>query len=335
MTRAHGLHTHLITRADYQAILKAKDAKSVSEYLMKGDYAKLLESVSAEYPIALSLTKAFHSLLVSRCYYLVKLAPKRSRRLLEAYLERFLVEDMKRILRAKHSERVVDKASLIPVPKGYDYANLPAMIDAATLQDAVELLKATRYRSVADGLPIYEKHRLISVIEALIDRAYFDSELIPALRRLPGGGMVREMVGTEVDLMNIKTMADLKARRVTADAVRSLSFLPMRLEPEVLTAISGTSVDSIPQLLSKTQYAASAHAIRDALEPGKDESLDHIVRQQVYNQTKSMMFPHFGSFAYVFGYVREAEAECNNLVSIVTGKELGLDEARIQASLCV
>ncbi len=335
MTRAHGLHTHLLTRSDYQALLKAKDAKSVSDYLMKGDYAQLLEKTSAEYPSALHLAKVFRSLLVSRCYHLVRIAPEKCRVFMEAYLERFLVEDMERILRAKHAGKVVDKGALTPIPKGYDYANLQAMADAATIQDAVGSLNRTRFAGVADAMPIYEKYRFISIIEASLQRTYFDAEVRPSLRGLPGQSNVEEMVGVEVDLMNLRTIADLRARKVAVDALRNLSLMPAFLSPGDLTQISMANPDSMPQLVSKTRYSALTQALQDALESGKDESLDHVVRLEIYRRTKSMMVPCADTLAYVLGYLREAETESNNLVSIVTGKELGLAEPRIQAAICM
>ena len=335
MTRAHGLHTHLLTRTDYQALLKAKDAKSVSDYLMRGDYAQLLEKTSAEYPSALHLAKVFRSLLVSRCYHLVGIAPGRSRTFLEAYLVRFQVENMKRVFRAKHSEKVVDRGTLIQVPKGYDRVNLQAMIDAATLQDAVGTLAKTPFAGIADVMPIYEKYRFVSILEAFLEKTYFDSEVRPTLKKLPSQRKVAEVVGTEQDLLNIRMLVDLRARKVAVDAVKALSFMPGNLTDKAVSLISGATPESIPPIISKTPYASLAQPIQDALEPGKDESLDHVARLEVFKRTRAMMMPYADTLAYVLGFVVEAETESNNLISIVTGKELGLSEQRIQSAVCI
>jgi vacuolar-type H+-ATPase subunit C/Vma6 len=47
------------------------------------------------------------------------------------------------------------------------------------------------------------------------------------------------------------------------------------------------------------------------------------------------MVRHAQLLAYVLGYMGEAETEANNLVSIATGKELGLEELRIERALCM
>jgi vacuolar-type H+-ATPase subunit C/Vma6 len=300
---------------------------------MKGDYAQLLEKTSAEYPNALHLAKVFRSLLVTRCYHLVGIAPEKCRTFMEAYLERFLVEDMRRILRAKHAGNVVERGSLIPIPKGYDRVGLQALVDAATMEDAVGLLAKSKF-ALGEAMPIYEKYRLVSILEAFLEKTYYDSEVRPTLKGLPGQGTIEDLVATEVDLTDVEKVADLRARKVAVEAVKALAHEPMRLTPAQLASISATTPESIPQIISKTRYSALTQPLQDALESGKDESLDHVLRLEVFKRTKAMMVPSSDTFAYVLAYMREAETECNNLVSIGTGKELGLPEARIQAAVC-
>lgn len=302
---------------------------------MKGDYAPLLEKSASENPGALRLAKVAHSLLSSRCYQLTGIAPGKSRTFLEAYLERFLVEDIKRILRAKHAGQSADKSILIPIPKGYDSVGLPAVIQAASIQEAVGLLAATQFKEVGEAMPVYEKHRLVSIIEAFLDRVYFDSIIVPSLRRAPAERWIEQMVGLERDLIAIKTIMDLRARKVAADVVRSINLIPSGLTEEEVGMIVGATPEAIPRMLSKTKYSELVQPLQDSLEAGKDESLDHVARLEVFRQTKSLMFPCTFSLAYVLGYIRQAETEANNLVAIVSGKELGLTETRIQAALCV
>lgn len=302
---------------------------------MNSDYSSSLEKIAAEYPRAPRLARAFYSSLVSRCYRLVDIAPGGSKRFLEAYLERFLVEDMKRIFRAKHAGAALDRSMLIGIPEGYDYADLQAMSEAPTLQEAVKSLENTRFRGVADAMVIYQKYNLVSVIEAFLDKIYFDSEVRPCLDAVPRSAGVEEMVGAEVDLMDIKTLTDLKARGVAADEVRGVSFLPFELKAEEVARISEATLDSIPRMLSRTRYADLAQPIQNALDPANDESLDRAIRLEIRRRTKPLMFRWALSLGYVLGYVRDAETEANNLVSIVTGKELGLSESRIEGALCV
>lgn len=335
MTRAHGLHTHLLAASDYQAMLKSEDVQSVSEYLTRGDYsARLGEPSSLEGPTAARLAKAAYSLLVSRCRHIAGVAPGRGRDFLEAYLERFTVEDVRRILRAKRAGEDARRAVLISDPKG-GLVDLQTMSEAPTLQDAIDSLKRTRFRAVSHSLAAYLKYGLLSIVEASIDRVYFDSEVRPALHGLPGLQSIEEMLGTEVDLVNIRTLADLRARGVAPDAVRAVALAPMRLTAADVELLSQASPDSIPEIISRTRYGGLTQQVRDALDAGRYESLDHIVRLEILRRTRALMVASADSLAYVLGYVREAEAEANNIVSIATGKELGMPDAQIEAALCL
>jgi vacuolar-type H+-ATPase subunit C/Vma6 len=242
---------------------------------------------------------------------------------------------MKRILRAKKTGSGIDKISLIPIPKQYNPVNLKALSEASTLPDAVNSLKNTEFSGAVEALPIYQKYGLISVIEGALDRTYFESDVLPSLRGVPDGRHVREMVGLEIDLTNLKTMMDLRAREVGPDAVRSLSLKPMKLKAKEVEAISMARIDTIPDIVSKSHYSSLARPLREALDTGKVASLDRVFALEVYKGTKALMVRCADTFVYVLGYVMEAEAEAHNLVSIATGKELGLDEPKIDSTLFV
>ena len=301
---------------------------------MGSDYASSLEGVSTEYPSAPRLSRAFYSCMVSRCYRLVGIAPGGSKKFLEAYLDRFLVEDMKRILRAKHAGAVVDRGSLIPIPTGYDHADLQAMSAAPTLQDAVKSLEKTSYRRVADFMDLYQKHDIISVLEASLDRAYFDSVVRPSLDGAPSSG-VKEMVGMEMDLVSIKAMVDLRARGLASDEVVSVSVTPVGLTVDEVARISDASLESMPKNLSRTPYADLGELLQNAIDPTNEESLDRVMRLEIQRRTRRFMFLYALTLGYVLGYVRDAETEAQNLVSVVTGKELGLSDSKIEVALCV
>jgi vacuolar-type H+-ATPase subunit C/Vma6 len=261
------------------------------------------------------------------------MCPDTTRAFLEAYFERFFVEDVKRIIRPKYSGAKVDKSSIIPLPKKYEYVDLEAMSEAPTLQDALDMLKNTRFKSVLGVIPIFQKYGLISLLEAFIDKTYYDSEVSPNLEAAPDTESVKEFLGAEVDLQNIRTILDLKARGVPQEVIRSSCPKPVMLKREELTLILSANLDTIPEIVSRTRYGSISQALRDALDVQKDESLERIIRSEIYRRTKLIMTKHAESLAYVLGYVREIEAEANNLVSIVIGKELDVSEPKIEMML--
>lgn len=303
--------------------------------MMKTDYAPLLKAGDSGSSDAQRMSKVFYSLLVRRCYHLVGIAPDRCRTFLEAYLDRFLLIDMKRILRSKWPGGSLESVALISVPKKYASADLQAMADAQTFQDALKSLGGTPFKETVGSAPIFQKYRLIAVVEASLDSIYYNSVVLPSIEGVPDRSTVWEMVGAEVDLMNIRIITDLRTRGVDPDAVRSLSLTPMGLRSTEISQICRSSVDQIPESIARTRYAFMVQLVKDSIDPSKDETLDHAAKVGLRSLSKGLMTRYADSLAYVLGYIREAEIEADNLVSIVTGKELGLAEPKIAAALCL
>lgn len=270
-----------------------------------------------------------------RCYELIKITPNDGVGFLVAYLERFLVENVKRILRAKQSRELFDKNLLIPIPKQFEFVDLQAMSEASTLQDSVDLLKKTRFAKIEDVMSLYQKYGLVSLIEGALDKIYFDSEVRMNLRKVPDRDMVENMLSIEVDFNILKTLIDLRARGIPADAACSVLASPAKLGRSELQLISEANAESVSEALSRTSYAQLAQPVRDALNMEKEETLDSVFRSEICGRTNSIMVACSETFGYVLGYIRAAETEANNLVSLVTAKEIGLPESKTESTLCI
>ncbi|MEM3715485.1 MAG: V-type ATPase subunit, partial [Nitrososphaeria archaeon] len=119
ITRAHGLYTHLLTQDAYKTLLKTKDLNNLVEYLFKSDYGPEISKIPSREINASTLSKVVYSILTSRFYHLITIAPSDVREFLKLYSERFMVENIKRILRAKHSLTKITNEMLIPIPREY------------------------------------------------------------------------------------------------------------------------------------------------------------------------------------------------------------------------
>lgn len=283
------------------------------------------------------MSRIFYSKLVSRCYHLVGISSGPSRSFLEAYLQRFLVEDMKRILRAKKSAgSQQSQGPLIAIPKPYEYhVDLKAMSEAPTLEEVIDLLSNTKFKRISSLMQFYSKYGYFSLIEAFLDKIYYNFEIYVRLDQMSDKKSMEDVVAIEMDLTNLKLVLDLRGRGVTSDVLQNVSLRPMKLKAGEIKLMTEGNLDAIPEILSRSQYANLSELIRDVLDVGKDESLDRVIRSEIHRRTKALMIRYADTFAYVIGYVREAEAEANNLVSIVTGKELGLSEAKIETMLSI
>jgi vacuolar-type H+-ATPase subunit C/Vma6 len=332
ITRAHGLSTHLLIQDDYKTLIKSKDLISLVEYLLKSDYGSEISKIPGERLNVSSLNQVIYSVLISRFYHLINIAPSDVKKFLELYAERFIIENIKRILRAKHSSTKISSEALIPIPREYALINFPAMIESITLQDSLELLKATKYYQILDWLSLYRKYEIITILESALDKIYFE-KIWKETDKLPDKRETKMMIGSEIDLRNINMILDLRARDISPETILSVSFKPVRLRDEDINQMSRARFDTIPDILARTPYQSLAQRLKEAIESKKLEKIDYIIADEIYNQIKTIMVRYPNSFSFVIGYLIMTEIEAHNLIALITAKELGLKEDEIKEIL--
>lgn len=332
ITRAHGLSTHLLVQDNYRTLIKSKDLTSLIEYLLKSDYGSEISKIPSEKLNVLTLSQVVYSVLISRFYHLINIAPSDVKKFLELYAERFVVENIKRILRAKHSLTKITSETLIPIPREYVLINFPAMIESTTLQDSLELLKATKYYQILNWFSLYRKHGIITILESALDKIYFE-KIWKETDRLPDSRETKMIIGSEIDLRNINLIIDLRARDISPETILSVSLRPVRLKDEDIAQMSRARLDAIPDILTRTPYQNLAQRLKEAIESKKLEKIDHIIADEIYNQAKIIMVRYPNSFSFVIGYLIMSEIEAHNLIALITAKELGLKEDEIREAL--
>jgi vacuolar-type H+-ATPase subunit C/Vma6 len=302
------------------------------EYLLKTDYGLDISKIPNELINSSKLISIFYSILMSRVYHLAKIAPSNIREFLVSYADRYEVVNIKRILRSKRTSSQIAMDMLIPIPREYALINFQAMINASTLRDALELLKATRYSKIIEKVSTYQRYEVLPVLEALIDKIYYD-QLRINLAEIPDRKSVEAIIGTEIDLRNIGIITDLKLRDISPDVVLEVSLKPFRLRDEDINQIARAKVNTISDIVAKTPYQKFALRLRHAIEEKKMEQIEQIISDEIYSKAKSVVRERPNSFTYVLGYLIEAEIENRNLISLCTGKELGMEAEKIKSLL--
>ncbi len=332
VTRAHGLHTHLLTEENYRNVLKIKDLNSLVQYLLRTDYGPETSKISSESINSMKLGQVFYSVLMSRVYHLIRIAPRDFRDFLFLYAGRYEMENVKRILRSKRTGNQIGTDMLLPIPREFAIINFSAMIEASTLQDSLEILKATRYSTIIEKTSLLQKYGIQTLLEGALDKIYF-KDLEKSLNSIPDNRKVGIIVGTEVDLRNIGLMIDLRARDVDPETVLSISFKSFRLRDEDVNQIARAKPNMVPDIIMKTPYQRFASRLKSTFEEGKVERIEQVINSEIYSKAVSVARESPNDFAYIIGYLQMAEMEAKNLISIATGMELALEEEKIRSML--
>lgn len=144
VTRVHGLRTHLISSDDVRILAKAKTLRDVSDSLLKTSYATAVSKLPTRELDAAALEEIFLGMLVERFFFVPRAAQGNLQDLLNRYCARFEVENIKRIIRAKHGGEIEEEPMLIPLPREYTLVNFGALLKASNVDEVVELLARLR-----------------------------------------------------------------------------------------------------------------------------------------------------------------------------------------------
>ncbi|MEM3708459.1 MAG: V-type ATPase subunit [Nitrososphaerales archaeon] len=332
ITRVHGLRTHLFKPEDISSLSKASDLSVMVEALLKGDYAQDVSAIPSERINAVSLTEVFYKKLADRFYFLVKITKGSLREFFEAYAKRLEVENIKRILRAKHVKEIITEELLVPIPREHTVVNFPAMIEAKDLEESLGILKETMYAPLIDKIELYKRYNTTLIFEGLLDKIYF-GELWKNVKKLSEND-IKKRIGKEMDLKNLILILGLKAKNMPAELIEeSLIEEYYKLDKKLISSLVKERPESIFDALLRTYYKNYFMKLRDEIEKGTMSEIEHSVFNSLYNEDLKNMHEKPFRLSFVISYLSLCEFEAKNITSIATAKQLGLSEDKLRSIL--
>ena len=330
VTRTHGLRTHLITQRDMQNLARAKNLRDVSDSLLKTDYAIELGQLPTHEQDAATLENVILRKLVERFFFVRRSAAQgKMQDILTRYCARFEVENIKRVIRAKHGGQTAEESNLIPLEREHTLVNFPALLKAKDVDEVGSLLRDTQYHSILEKLQPYKESGTTLILEAALDKIYF-SRIWELVDKIHG---TRNLIGEEIDLRNLLTLFSLKTRgvspRLIEDATIPISYA---VPKTTLQSLIQNRIEEAPTLL-RGGYSKLASEAASLLKAGSSLLLERVFFKYLYGDASAALMTHPLQAEYVIAYLLLCEAEAKNLVSIVTGKQLNLNEEEISTGL--
>lgn len=333
ITRAHGLRQHLLRSDDFIRMLRTKNLIEVSNILSQSEYSTGLNRIPEDELDAYSMEKIFYQKLSERLYSMLQVTSGKIGETLEDYDRKIEAEDLKRIIRAVHGKGKLTEEQLIPIPRRYQTANISALLEASTIREIIDLLKETPYRSLLLRVDLYEKYQNTLILEAEIDKAYY-SLLLRRINKMPDKDELKELVGTEVDLTNLRYLLSFKHMNGEQVLLKEIMInVYYRLQKSLIPQLFDASYENIPRLLSWPPYSVLAEEAVGLLDKDMLIDAENIFLRCLYSYAETIALRNPINLAYVFAYVMLCLREARNLTTLVMGKQLGLGDEEILNSL--
>ena len=329
ITRVHGLKTHLITREDLLAMIKTKDLKEVVDLLLKTEYAEKTSVLPEKDLDASTLEKIFQRKLVERVFFLLTITPPKLREILVEYYRRFEIENIKRILRSKHSGEPIEEGNLIPLERAQTQVNFPALLAAKDVKEVTDLLRETIYSNISKEIEHYTAFKTPLVLEVYLDDLYYN-RLWRKLKELANRDILRFFI-TEIDLKNLLLILGMKIRNVEGGFIEnSIISVGEGLNKRKLTILVKEKVEDSPEIIRISPYKKILSEAVDLYHKGLFNELENLFELHRYLIITKYFSRKQFDIGYAFLYVYLCEAEAKNLITISLSKELGMNEEQLK-----
>jgi V/A-type H+-transporting ATPase subunit C len=312
---------------------KSKNLSEIVDQLLRSDYASEIGKIPSEQIDSSRLEMIFLKTLVERFFNLTSNAKGRSREFLENYFARIEIENLKRIIRAKHTNAKIEDHKLIPLDRQHTLINFPALIKSKDIEETTALLRETPYASLAQRIDDYKKLGVTIILESHLDSIYFD-KVWEKTEKLEDKKSIKKLVGEEIDLSNLKLILTLKMKEVASRQIEEMSMpISYRLRNMNIKRLAQGRLEDSPEALVGTPYVNMTIEILRKTDPTIE--LETILSKKIYQNALFALRNSALEFGYVVAYLMMCEREARNLVTITAALDLGVPEEKLLQRLFI
>lgn len=317
-TRAKAMKSLLLKKEDYEK-LKKMGVSEMARFLGEDQYKRQIEEMAKYHRGVRLVNLALNENLSFMINKLLMISSKEARDLIKLYTGKWVVSNIKVVLRAKINnlgKKELDE--IVPIePTTREFCL--SLFDSDNPPKLVKKIIPINYKSFEK---FYDEKDMKS-LENLLDLSYYSS-IFHASKKFPG--MLGTFFQNLIILLNIKTIIKLTASGIDKKMLKEFIVgTEIKLLRDMLKA---DNTDEMIDVLRNSKYATLA---KDA---EKDiTKLENNIEKFLYEYSFSLLHKNPISIFPIFGYLLGKEIEIRNLRLIFNAKSLGLKEDFIDRNL--
>lgn len=321
----------LINRMQWQGMLKM-GVNEILRNLQDGAYAEEINEIGAfvkgsrdlaalEMVLNRNLMRVFEKLR--------RISDEKVQEVMHAYMERYDIENFKTVIRSIITGISAEEAETMLLPSiNYPKEYFTNMLKQDNLLNALDMVPFADELGIKFG---QGREPELFEIENSIDRTYFE-RLFAFSRRLAGQGKaMREFIGAEIEIINIKSIVRLKKEGMGSKDLKKYLIHPS----EAILGISALgSIREIMDKLYKMDYT-SVKGDEAVQEEELAAQLEIDLDTALLRREALLMHKYPLTVNVILGFMLAKEIEIRNLKVLLKGKQLGLEEEYITKLLAV
>ena len=335
-TRVRTMKAGLIPKSDYMKLSKMS-LPNMARYLQEGCYKKEINEFAQKYDGLDLIENAIEANLAATFSKLIRISSNEVSMLIEVYLGRWDLRNIKALMRAKHSKIPLEDTKRALIPCGNISGSLvEELFKTNTVEDLLELAKKKNYIIGADeAIKAYNAKGLCNA-ENVLDKAYY-SDLLSHAENMPKQGkIIRAFIETEIDIRNLKLIFRLKREGFKKeDILKHILYPGAHLGKTELSMLAATpSVDELCIAIKKTHYGRILEeSIKKYKDAGSMSPIQTALDKCWLAKADRMLHQHPLSINPILGFMLSKEIEYKNIRLIAHVHAFNLPEDVITENL--
>lgn len=315
--RISAMKGKLVKPADYQKLLKMPLAE-IGKFLEEGEYKKEIDTLAVQHSGVELLGRALDQHFTNIVQKLRRISDEELVLLMDAYLLRRDVANLKTMLRGKQQGLAAEQIRQTLQPGG---VLSPRVVDQLlNAQNHEELIR------LITGLGVPELTGALSQdAERILDATYYRRLLELATRSPRQGQRFTNFLLNELDNRNLFTMLRLRqAGLQVAEIQKHLLPQGRRFKLPYLLSLAAMSDDTLTDALASRKITLDLQQIA---------TLEVQHAKMLLDSAMLLLHQHPLSVDVIIGFLFAKEVELRNLRMIITGKHLGVNEQFLEQNL--
>ncbi len=333
--RVQARRAALFDDEDYRKLVRMGPGE-IARYMEETEYETEINALGSRYDGVDLIEHALNRNLAKHFNDLLRWADGTLYELIARYLRKFDAWNVKTVIRGIYSDSSSEAIEEDLIYAGeFDRQFLERLVEAASIEDVVEMLDNTRYGdALAAAYEDYDATGVLIPLENAVDRTYYEG-LMEGVTETENRAtqLYVEFLQAEIDFRNARNA--LRIARSGADLDPADYFIEggELFRASELSQLAA-SVDELVTFIRDSTYGEDLSAALDELERadsliGFEHALDAALLE--YSDHLSHVFPL--SICPVLAYVLAKEREVDNIRAIARGREAGLSESEIENEL--
>ena len=333
--RASVMKSLLFKKDDYHRMFKMS-FNEIAKFLQESHYKNEIDQLATEYSGADLLELALNRNLAGSFKKLIRISPENLRLLINEYIKRKDIDDIKTILRGKltgTNEKEIKASITAAGTLSYDF--LISLLKKESIEEILKNNRLVDFSLLKDSIKDLNEKRSLVAVENVLDKYYY-SNLMQFSRMLPKeGALFRDFLLKEVEVLNILTLFRLKKAKFEKAIAKN--FIISTGQPRDSLIKGLLDIDDLEELsraLEKTEYREIVlKGIEEFKKNNSLITLEASLYKHLLKQSILFMHQHPLTIDVILGYMFAKDIEVRNLKIIVKGKQLSLSESFIESQL--